>query len=395
MYFHRPQIRPLPITTEPPGARQSQHVPSGPDFNSYSFELFGLDPFDLFDDGCTPFENDFSSYFLSQDLGLENGLQTSQVRSGLELHKSTTSLVNAQGGPSHELSHEHPSISRLGSPLPLVREGHSSIYAQRSSKLHRAQRFTPCWKVSQDDHDAIQNSLVYFSAILPEGFAIPSRHTVSRYLEGCVKGLLEHMPMVHLATFTPTSAAPELLIAMMAIGAQFRFEIDIGLKLFYAAKALIMHRVQSGNDDGTSRPLSQPADLPAGWTPDTPISTRNFPSRDNGTEAYQSSTHFNTNDAGVQTMQAILSLMVMGSWGPRQLVSDALCLQSLLAILVREDGMHSDNDVAVAAEASLEHAWRAWIHTESRRRVKNMAFTFMNLQSVAYHISPSISQLRV
>ncbi|KAK7753635.1 hypothetical protein SLS62_004493 [Diatrype stigma] len=79
-------------------------------------------------------------------------------------------------------------------------------------------------RVSAAEHMVIKNRLDEFSSVLPNDFVFPSRHTLTRFLDGYVSGFHEHFPILHLPTLTPTDLSPELLLAILAVGAQYRFE---------------------------------------------------------------------------------------------------------------------------------------------------------------------------
>jgi hypothetical protein len=99
-------------------------------------------------------------------------------------------------------------------------------------------------RISVADHTVIKNRLDEFSAVLPTDFVFPSRHTLTRFLEGYISGLHEHLPFLHLPTFSPAEASPELLLAILAVGAQYRFEKNRGYALWYAAKAVAMEQIR-------------------------------------------------------------------------------------------------------------------------------------------------------
>lgn len=360
-------------------ATQAHHLsvpefPHNDEFTTPGF--FGLDPFDLFGDGDAFLENvDFSSLFLPQGPGLDGALSADvydvsneQFRDNKPRHVG--SVQPNEGNP------EQHSISRFGSPLPSIRadERANTVRPGRSSGR------SPCWKLSRADYCQVKQKLSPMSGILPNGFALPSRHTVSRYLEGCIKGLYEHMPFLHIPTWSAPSAAPDLFLAMASIGALFRFEGQAAISLFYAAKTAIAFQLRMSQDERVAREFAR------------------APSVYSCSDSTSPSTHFGHNPAStklssngqnavdrLQTMQAILSLMVPGSWGPRQLVGEAIAFQSVLAELVREDGLSAESESS--AEMTV-HSWLKWIRTESLRRTKLFAYTFINLQSVAYNVVP-------
>ena len=121
--------------------------------------------------------------------------------------------------------------SRLGSLAP-DRDGNED--GTRTSLL----------RISVTDHNIIKNRLDEYSSVLPKDFVFPSRHTLTRFLEGYISGFHEHLPFLHLPTLSPVDIAPELLLAILAVGAQYRFESNRGYALWYAAKAVAMEQIR-------------------------------------------------------------------------------------------------------------------------------------------------------
>lgn len=103
---------------------------------------------------------------------------------------------------------------------------------------------TSALRISAVDHTVIKTRLEEFSSVLPNDFVFPSRHTLTRFLEGYMSGFDEHLPFLHLPTFAPAEAAPELLLAILAVGAQYRFEKNRGYALWFAAKAIAMEQIR-------------------------------------------------------------------------------------------------------------------------------------------------------
>ncbi|KAK9771540.1 hypothetical protein SCAR479_11744 [Seiridium cardinale] len=177
-------------------------------------------------------------------------------------------------------------------------------------------------RVSALDHTVIKNRLDEFSSVLPNDLVFPSRHTLTRFLEGYVGGFHEHLPILHLPTLTPAELSPELLLAILAVGAQHRFE---------------SHR---------SNALCSP----------------------------------NTPQARLETIQALLLLFTVGLWGAKAILHEALSLQSLLAMLVREEGLLS--------ESTQTADWESWIRIEGTNRTKLITYCCFNLCSIAYNMPP-------
>ena len=375
--------------------------PSDNDLGTFlsSYDYSGLDPFDLFGDGDTILENvDFSSLFLPQSFALDQDLQVGDINNSnnQNLHEATKPTQHLRVPKINGSDAEQHSISRFGSPLPSIRSDLGDDFASALGRHSRVARVAPCWKISTTEYNVVKEKLSNLLKVLPNDFVLPSKHTVSRYLEGCINGLYEHMPFLHIPTWSVELCAPELLLTMMAIGAQFRFEGQIAVKLFFAAKSAVMHRLHMSRTDELTGALSKPSGY-VGRNAASPVSPRDFQlqcednSLDEGNDNDRKSSR-------LQTMQAIISLMVLGSWGPRQLVAEAIAFQSVLAELVREDGLEPETDAAVAlVRTDTDMAWRRWIRSETLRRTKLMAYCFVNLQSVAYNVSPCIltSEVRI
>ena len=367
--------------------QQLNPLPQEPYFDGTlsSFGYPGVDPFDLFGDGDTILENvDFSSLFLQTGFALDQGFQDgNRVDINENSEQSLQPIQAVRSVPLNEGHVEQSSISRFGSPLPSIRpEQHSHVRPP-------AERHGPCWKVSSVEYGEVKQKLTHLMTALPKDFKLPSKHSLSRFLEGCVKGLFEHMPLLHIPSWSISSAEPDLILAMAAIGAQFKFESRTATALFYAAKAAIMYQLHTCRGAKVIETIPQAQSLHAGSNVTSPMVPRDVQMRNSGllsNNVQSDSREFYR----LQTMQAIICLMVLGSWGPQQLVGEAIAFQSLLAELVREDGLRSDADCTaeLASNETNRSVWLKWIRQESRRRTKLMAYTFINLQSVAYNVPP-------
>ncbi|KPI34523.1 uncharacterized protein AB675_11023 [Cyphellophora attinorum] len=213
---------------------------------------------------------------------------------------------------------------------PLPSSRHNDTSLSVRSDQHDRSSSLPCWKISPEDYVAIQS---------------------------------EHQPFLHKATFRPSEAALELIFAMCSVGSQLRFEPVAGASFFHASKALILDHQHAVNN-GPEQPALQEN---RGLTEDI----RRW-----------------------QTMQALLTLMCFGSWGPKHLLGETMMLQSLLAGLVRTEAVF-DLQPTDDESMPLQDRWTAWIEHERRRRVRNIAYCFTSLQSLAYNTVPPISSADV
>ena len=139
------------------------------------------------------------------------------------------------------------------------------------SRIHEDGARIPIWRISAIDHTVIRNRLDEFSSTLPNDFVFPSRHTLNRFLEGYISGFHDNLPFLHLPTLSPTDLSPELLLAILAVGAQYRFETNRGHALWYAAKVVALEQIRRRHSHEVHGLLPTPAAY-------SPHSTRPSPS---------------------------------------------------------------------------------------------------------------------
>lgn len=129
--------------------------------------------------------------------------------------------------------------SRFGSLAPDMRES-----IDTGPRMHEDSSRANLLRVSVADHNIMRSRLDEFSSVLPNDFVFPSRHTLSRFFEGYISGFHDHLPFLHLPTLVPVDMAPELLLAILAVGAQYRFESNRGYALWYAAKSVALEQIR-------------------------------------------------------------------------------------------------------------------------------------------------------
>ncbi len=155
------------------------------------------DPFDLFGDGDAFLENvDFSSLFLQTDQGFEFN-QDASAADTVDRDGSGESALRIPAATSlvpNDSQIDQTSISRFGSPLPSLRAELRPVARQTTNTLSYGGRQPPSWKVSHANYTWIESTLAPLLPSLPKDFELPSRHTMSRYLEGCIRGPYEHTP---------------------------------------------------------------------------------------------------------------------------------------------------------------------------------------------------------
>jgi hypothetical protein len=82
----------------------------------------------------------------------------------------------------------------------------------------------------------------------------------------------------------------------------------------------------------------------------------------------------------MQTAQALLLLMAMATWAKhREILREALAIQSVLATLVRDDGLKTPDPPS-------DVEWLTWARHESCKRTKFIVYAFFNLHCIVYNI---------
>ncbi|TAQ89621.1 hypothetical protein B7494_g2051 [Chlorociboria aeruginascens] len=320
-----------------------------------------------------PFSSN-SAYMTTRSSTRNHEEEDLEVSDDEEQDEDTTMEDNEQledyssilGGPE-----EH--TSRLSSQLPFLQSEETSGISQAFEESG----FKSFWRISPPDYSHIQSKLDSFSSALPAGFSLPLRNTLSRYLDGYFEGFHDHMPFIHIPTFKPVNCAPELLLALAAAGAQYRFERHRSDQLWYSAKAVAMEQLRRRCNPQAE--ISTPSTLRSGSLgASSPLSA------DGQGAAVQGSSVLDSSQDRLYSIQALFVLMAIGTWGPRGLLRDALSLRSHLSLLLGEEG-------SVKSCTSVENViWETWIRLESKKRTKAIIYCFSNLHCVVYDMAPSI-----
>lgn len=275
------------------------------------------------------------------------------------------------------------SFSRFGSRLPSLQPEESKSDVQDESRPR-----PPLSHVSQDDRQDLNLRLLRFTPILPPNSRLPSRLALSRYISAYINGFHEHLPFLHIPTMSIKSTSIELVLAMAAVGAQYCFEQEEGVRLFRISQAIAgerirrrdarlayIHRVDDFDDSSPSGTLDSQSVIASTSRSAGPL----------GLPSEQELPLYPLNDGEnlIQTAQALLILMAMATWQKhKEILREALAFQSLLATLVRDDGLSSE-------PYPDNISWEDWALAESRKRTKIIVFCFFNLHTIVYNI-PSL-----
>ena len=311
--------------------------------------------------------------------------------------KSDPNFYRANGEPvDHKittLQEENSTFSRFGSRLPSLqpepREHNSQPPEQKPNDDYLGiPKSRGSCEVSDSDRQQFASKLAAFDSVMPKGFIAPSRHSLSRYLAGYINGFHEHLPFIHVPTLSVANSAPELVLALAAVGAQYRFENSRGIELFYAAKAVVLEQVK--RRDGFQ--------IPQLWNrPRTRTGSIVQSPNNGGLSGFSSGSspfQFVPSEEAVapdskeqmDSIQALLLLTAFATWERHQeLLREALAFQSILARLVRESGLTS-----VEVPSDEELSWHEWIRLEGDKRTKLIVYCFFNLHSITWNVPPLI-----
>ncbi|KAF2149882.1 hypothetical protein K461DRAFT_230541 [Myriangium duriaei CBS 260.36] len=288
---------------------------------------------------------------------------------------------------------EPASFSRFASRLPSLQPEDKPAHS-----LRRPLRARGISDISLQDREMILQQLSMFSHILPQNFQLPSRLALSRYVAAYVNGFHEHLPFLHIPSMSVDRCSVELILAMAAVGAQYCFEGDRGVELFNAAHSIAAYRIRRrdarlavfGHEEisevGDARQDSRQHSSvdPEHSSNATPTSHQPKIGPLGLLSDDELDGSFREKDDLVQTAQALLVLMAMATWAKhKEILREALAIQSVLATLVRDDGLRSP-------ELPDDVTWEQWIRHETTKRTKFIVYCFFNLHCIVYNIPPLI-----
>ncbi|KAJ5212996.1 hypothetical protein N7449_000165 [Penicillium cf. viridicatum] len=174
---------------------------------------------------------------------LEQQQSSEQVEQGQQnvdnsLDINTAHRLTASGRPylpELQPSLTEPNVDHENHLIAAEEEGDPSQNCQLKGN------FTPSispWKLTPSDYAALSNDIKELALVLPSSFSLPSRHTVSRFLEGFFRSYHDHMPFLHIPSSSASSLGTELILSLAAVGAFYRFEDAKGYMIYHAARTL-------------------------------------------------------------------------------------------------------------------------------------------------------------
>ncbi|CAI7642487.1 unnamed protein product [Penicillium bialowiezense] len=263
--------------------------------------------------------------------------------------------------------------------LPSVPRGDQSLGNLSDSEPPQNAKRTSRFNVSEDQRFRLAASLEEFRNVIPD-FVLPSRHTLTRYLTSYFEGFQPHLPFMHMPTFHINERAPEVVLAIMTIGAQYRFEHRNAERIFHVSKAVLFERMSREPRVPVKSAYSSVSQVPLGIS-----SYSNF--GDQSLTQPQVAAERNAAWKQIEITRCLLILMGYSTWENSRLVQEAFHIQGLLVRQLREGGLTEDTSRS-DPRAPLD--WYEWADQESNRRTKLIAFCFIHVHSIAYNAYPSL-----
>lgn len=221
--------------------------------------------------------------------------------------------------------------------------------------------------MKEEERASLVTLLQEFRSLNPL-FEVPSRHTLSRYITAFFGGFHSHFPFIHTPTYNPTCSPVELTLAICATGAQYCFETRSSERLFTLAEAIAFERLRREENRFSSQARSLAMSrISVGpvvgqhlgpWTP-------------------------------LDLAKTLLILVGFATWAKSDLLERAFCMRDLLVHVLRDVGLQ-EADTDSLPTSSPAARWDHWIQAESARRTKLVAFTYINVHSIAYNVRPSL-----
>ncbi|KAF7556592.1 hypothetical protein G7Z17_g1352 [Cylindrodendrum hubeiense] len=291
--------------------------------------------------------------------------------------EQSVNLPSSHGvAPSHLAASRLPSLEPTQIPNPEAGSGYQSFTTVEHHGV-----ICP-WRISVDEYQKLSQEISTYSNIVPLSFSFPSRQTLSRYLEGYFRGFHAHMPFLHTASLSVPGLGLELILALAAVGALYRFEHAKGFELYRVAKALINWKLDQIDQETFTR-LTSTSPGYAGFT--NPHKGPGMGSQTSHSPQDGASPVASQGRKGLRLLQGPTVLMALTSWGDRALVRDGLAMSGRVAMLVREFEIGSSEETS-----RRETCWDTWVRREERRRTLFVAYILFNLQSVAFNVPPMI-----
>ncbi|KAL6810276.1 hypothetical protein J3E69DRAFT_350117 [Trichoderma sp. SZMC 28015] len=230
-------------------------------------------------------------------------------------------------------------------PLPFSRHLHPHDFGLTGACKLTALEFT------DNDIKVLEEDLRPFGSIAHD-FTLPSLRTLMRYMEAWRIGLSRHFPVIHFPTFRLGNCIPELILAIAALGAVQALEEHTSRKLYKAARAVALERLQIDRFDSQLETNS---------------------SSDNISRILK-----------LQSAQTLVFLLIYSTWArDASVVTEGFELHEPILQYMRGCDVTKHDH-------SIEQTWVEWALSETERRIFFLAFCFFDIHTIIYNRPPSI-----
>lgn len=258
----------------------------------------------------------------------------------------------------------------------------STFPSFKPSQSAKSTRQEPC-KFTQQDWNHFWAEIQMFMPVLPRGFSLPSRHTMTRYIATYFSGFHHHLPFLHIPTFSPTKCPVELILAMATIGAQSAFDHKNAIMFFKTSFAIVQERLRYRKAERRERAFptedrlsieSQPNEFPLERSP----SIRELQT------GLTANRNRNCQFDPLPLAQTLLVLMAMATWGnSKAIFNEAVGLRNNLASYIREERL-------LDPQEPEDTTWHSWIQAEGFKRTIAVIFCFFVFHTIVYDTPPPI-----
>ena len=313
----------------------------------------GFSDFDLFIDGINgTYDDGVSSFFVDQPI----------------LPSPSAPLFPniASRSQGHDTISPNSRSDRIIAPEPrLFDEFTYTLPTLESSQNSRKEP----GRVTQQDWELILSEVEKFDGVLPRGFVLPSRHTLTRYVNTYLAGFHHHLPFIHPPTFSTAKCPVELLLAMATIGAISAFDKTNASMLFRSSLAICRERLDERKKERRDTIFASQRDSFA-------LRTKYGANHASNTAAMTESEPNTPKEKDCRfkllpLAQALLILMAMATWGNSETIFDeAIGIQHMLVNYMRTEKLLDPQTLS-------EHSnWETWIQEEGFRRTVSIIFCF-------------------
>ncbi|BCS17363.1 FTFMHR domain-containing protein [Aspergillus puulaauensis] len=327
-----------------------------------------ISDFDLFIDSINgTYDGDLSSFYVDPTILQTPPSALFPIMEPSQLNDSNIRLPASNGVYATETRFFDEFTSTLPSFEP----------SQEAKAGREPQMITP------QDWDCLFAEIQKFGFIIPQGFFLPSRHTMTRYISTYFAGFHRHLPFIHFPAFATAKCPVELILSMATIGAISAFDNNNAVMLFRAAFAICKERLRQRKEQRHWMTFQAKQPSPARLQPkealdDIALSGETI-QLEHGREMEHDS-RFNP----LPLAQTLLILMAMATWGNSEAIYDeAVGIQNILVNYMRAEKLLEPRPCG-----SLK--WDAWIQEEGFTRTIAIIYCFFNFHTIIYDLPPPL-----